>query len=88
MMLESVESVESLGSPDSLGSPSSPGSPGSHGSLDSVLSNNKDNCITNKTTVVLSLLARFFLFSLFHGYIFNNVRVCAKVRDGMVDRQH
>ena len=39
--MESLESVESPGSPDSLGSPGSP---------DSVLSNNKNNLITNKTT--------------------------------------
>ena len=75
--VESVESVESLGSPGSLGSP------------DSVLSNNKNNWITNKTTVALTLLAIIlFCILCFMVILFNNVRVRAKVVDGVVARQH
>ena len=69
-----MESVESL---DSVDSP------------DSVFSNNKNNIITNKTTVVLLLLAKIlFWFLGFMVYILFNVRVCAKVMDGWAARQH
>ena len=61
---ELSERMDSLDSPDSL---------------DSVFSNNKNNIITNKTTVVVFMVILFYTIS---------VSVCAKVMDGGVARQH
>ena len=73
-----MESVESLDSVDSLDSP------------DSVFSNNKNNIITNKTTVVLLLLAKIlFWFLGFMVYILFNVRACVRKGNGWwVVEQH
>ena len=66
--MESLESLESVESP---------------GSPDSVLSNNENNLITNKTTFVLLLLAKIlFCFLGFMVCILFNVRACVRKGKG------